>query len=417
MPQVAEIREQLSSKGSALMAFYREHDNGQTSAEDVKTIESMKSEIDNLKTQLADGEKRESEMAEVENLIVDLERKDDLARRRPPQPSASKGFVDERQIIAVTGKSPGQLFCESPVYKAALKAGHYQGITYAVELPELTLFKAAGDPVMSSQFATRETYGGLVTQPFPPTNVIGLIPVVNVTAASIRYYQAGTFTGTAGFVTEGAVKPEVQPRWTPVDAPVETLADWTAVTLQALDDVPQLRAAVDYDLRRAIEVKLDNAILNGTGTPPEIRGILNTSGIQVIAYVATTTKQDMIAKGIQAIVQTGYGVPDAVVMNPADYWAMRTGVNANGIYYWGPPTEVGIPNVYGLPVVTDSAIAVGTALVGDFSYATLFQRRGITFIVGWKNDDIIRNLQTIVCEMRVTLAIRRPAAFAKVALV
>jgi HK97 family phage major capsid protein len=415
MPQVAELRETLQAKTAAFIAFHKEHE--QPSADDVKTADAMKVEIDDLKSLLATGEKRDADVADMENLIVDLERKDDLARRRPPQPSASKSFEAERTHMQVNGKSAGQLFCESGAYKAALKAGHYQGITYAVELPEAAMLKAAGDPVMSSQFASRETYGGLDPHPFPPTTVIGLIPVVNVTAASIRYYQSGTFTGTAGFVTEGAVKPEVQPRWTPVDAPIETLADWTAVTLQALDDVPQLRATVDYDLRRAIEVKLDNAILNGTGTPPEIRGILNTSGIQVIAYVATTTKQDMIAKGINAIVQTGYGVPDAVVMNPADYWAMRTGVNANGIYYWGPPTEAGTPNVYGLPVVTDSAIAVGTALVGDFSYATLFQRRGITFIVGWKNDDIVRNLQTIVCEMRVTLAIRRPAAFAKVALV
>jgi hypothetical protein len=41
---------------------------------------------------------------------------------------------------------------------------------------------------------------------------------------------------------------------------------------------------------------------------------------------------------------------------------------------------------------------------------------GITFIVGLKNDDLIKNLQTIVCEERVSLAVRRPGAFAKVAL-
>jgi hypothetical protein len=58
----------------------------------------------------------------------------------------------------------------------------------------------------------------------------------------------------------------------------------------------------------------------------------------------------------------------------------------------------------------------GFALVADFRMATLYQRLGITFIVGLKNDDLIKNLQTIVCEERLALAVRRPGAFAKVAL-
>jgi hypothetical protein len=56
----------------------------------------------------------------------------------------------------------------------------------------------------------------------------------------------------------------------------------------------------------------------------------------------------------------------------------------------------------------------GFALVGDFSYATFYQRMGVTFIVGLKNDDLIKNITTIVCELRGTLAVTRPGAFAKV---
>jgi len=41
----------------------------------------------------------------------------------------------------------------------------------------------------------------------------------------------------------------------------------------------------------------------------------------------------------------------------------------------------------------------------------LGERWGVTFIVGLKNDDLIKNQQTIVCEARLALAIRRPSAF------
>jgi hypothetical protein len=311
---------------------------------------------------------------------------------------------------------------ESAAFKAAAANGDFTKIK--IELPNETpvvpgrsLFKAAGDPIMSTQFGTRMTDMTLLGHVFAPIGVIDLINVMNVTTGNVRYFQTTTFTNAADFIAEGTLKPEVQPRWAPVDAPIETIADWTAVTLQALDDVPQLRSAIDFDLRTAIEVKVDNAILNGSGTSPQIKGILTTVGIQSIAYVATTSPADMVTKGIAAINAGGYGQVNAVVMNPTDAWTMRvTKAATTGVYYFGDPSQAGATSLWGYPIVMDPNMPAGFALVADFRMATLYQRLGITFIVGLKNDDLIKNLQTIVCEERLALAIRRPGAFAKVAL-
>ena len=247
---------------------------------------------------------------------------------------------------------------------------------------------------------------------FPPATVLPLINVVNVGAGSIRYYQATMpVTGGPDWTAEAAAKPEIQLRWAPVDAPIETLAEWTAVTLQALDDLPQLRSVVDFDLRRALLNKLDDSVLNGNGTTPQIRGILNFTGVQSVAFVATTSAADMIAKGIAAVSSTGYGVPNAVVMNPADWWAVRTskiGTPPASFYLWGAPTEIGHAEYLRPAGCRRFAYAAGTALVGDFSYATFYQRMGVTFIVGLKNDDLIKNITTIVCELRGTLAVTGP---------
>jgi HK97 family phage major capsid protein len=311
---------------------------------------------------------------------------------------------------------------ESAAFKAAAESGFSSKTK--IELPNETpvvpgrsLFKAAGDPIMATQFGTRMTDTTLLGHVFAPIGVIDLVNVVNVPTTNVRYFQTSTFTNAADFIAEGTAKPEVQPRWAPVDAPIETIADWTAVTLQALDDLPQLRAVVDYDLRTAIEVKVDNAILNGTGTSPQIKGILTTVGIQSIAYVATTSPADMITKGLAAVNSGGYGQVNAVVMNPTDAWAMRvTKAATTGVYYFGAPSDAGATSLWGYPVVMDANMPAGFALVADFRMATLYQRMGITFIVGLKNDDLIKNLQTIVCEERLALAVRRPGAFAKVAL-
>jgi HK97 family phage major capsid protein len=331
----------------------------------------------------------------------------------------------ERQETALvpTNKSWSTSLVESAIYKAVHDQGHHSGTAYSVTIDDAIGLnvKAAGDPITTTQFGTRVTELGLVPHVFPPATVLPLINVVNVGAGSIRYYQATMpVTGGPDWTAEAALKPEIQLRWAPVDAPIETLAEWTAVTLQALDDLPQLRSVVDFDLRRALLNKLDDSVLNGNGTTPQIRGINNFAGVQSVAFVATTSPADMIAKGIAAVSSTGYGVPNAIVMNPADWWGVRTskiGTPPASFYLWGAPTEAGTPNIYGLPVVADSHQAAGTALVGDFSYATFYQRMGVTFIVGLKNDDLIRNITTIVCELRGTLAITRPGAFAKVALV
>jgi HK97 family phage major capsid protein len=398
------------------------------STEDLERAVKLNEEIDGVETEY-------TKLKIVDDANDSRKAADDAEKAKSLKPVSRPGLAlasnngrnldveRQEQALVPSNKSWSTSLIESAIYKAVHEQGHHSGTSYSVTIDDAIglSVKAAGDPITTTQFGTRVTELGLVPHVFPPATVLPLINVVNVGAGSIRYYQA-TMPPTGGpdWTAEAALKPEIQLRWAPVDAPIETLAEWTAVTLQALDDLPQLRSVLDFDLRRALLNKLDDSILNGNGTTPQIRGLLLFAGVQSIAFVATTSPADMIAKGIAAVSSTGYGVPNAIVMNPADWWAVRTskiGTPPASFYLWGSPTEMGTPNIYGLPVVADSHMPAGFALVGDFSYATFYQRMGVTFIVGLKNDDLIRNITTIVCELRGTLAVTRPGAFAKVALV
>jgi hypothetical protein len=397
------------------------------STEDLEKAVKLNEEIDGVETEY-------TKLKIVDDANDSRKAADDAEKAKSLKPVSRPGLAiannngrnldveRQEQALVPTTKSWSSSLVESAIYKAVHDQGHHSGTSYSVTIEDAIGLnvKAAGDPITTTQFGTRMTDLGLVPHVFPPATVLPLINVVNVGSGSIRYYQATMpVTGGPGWTAEAALKPEIQLRWAPVDAPIETLAEWTAVTLQALDDLPQLRSVVDFDLRRALLNKLDDSVLNGTGTTPEIRGLLNF-GIQSVSFVTTTSMADMIAKGIAAVSSTGYGVPNAIVMNPADWWTVRTskiGTPPASFYLWGAPTEAGTPNIYGLPVVADSHMPAGFALVGDFSYATFYQRMGVTFIVGLKNDDLIRNITTIVCELRGTLAVTRPGAFAKVAIV
>lgn len=399
----SQLREQVDSMRNEYNALI---DKPDPTAEDEEAATKMDGELTALEARLTEAQRLEEQ--------AETRRKSEKTPLRLINTGGEGATA--APTMQVSRKNWSDHFIESSGFKAAMQSGNFQNLR--VDVPDAVALKAAGDPIMASQFGTRGTDMTLMGHVFAPVGVIDLIRVETVPASNMRYYQSATFTNAADFIAEGALKPEVQPRWTPVDVPIETIADWTAVTLQALQDIPALRSAIDFDLRSAIEVKVDNVLLNGTGTTPQPRGILQTSGIQNIAFVATTSVPDMIAKGIAAVASGGYGVPNGIVLNPADWWATRVSKAAgSGTYYFGSPTDVGTPNIFGIPVVADGNIAAGTALVGDFRQAVIYQRIGITFIVGLKNDDLIKNLQTIVCEWRLTLAVKRPGAFAKVALV
>ena len=61
-------------------------------------------------------------------------------------------------------------------------------------------------------------------------------------------------------------------------------------------------------------------------------------------------------------------------------------------------------------------MAVGTALIGDFSKSTLHMRQGIDFSGGAGSLEFSKNQVIFRSEMRAGLAVERPGAFNKVTL-
>jgi len=81
----------------------------------------------------------------------------------------------------------------------------------------------------------------------------------------------------------------------------------------------------------------------------------------------------------------------------------------------GPPSLSGATTMWGLPVVESEAMPAGTGLVGDFVQgSTLFDREQAAIRVGLINDQFIRNMQTILAELRAAFVVWRPTAFTKV---
>ncbi len=110
-----------------------------------------------------------------------------------------------------------------------------------------------------------------------------------------------------------------------------------ALDRSLLTDYDQLVSFIDNQLRLGVLLEEERHILLGSGTAPNLRGILNTVGIQTQAKGADPTP-DAIHKAVTKI-RVVFGEPDAIVIHPNDWEEIALLRTADGIYIWGSPAD------------------------------------------------------------------------------
>ena len=107
---------------------------------------------------------------------------------------------------------------------------------------------------------------------------------------------------------------------------------------------------------------------------------------------------------------------DAILINPADWYALRIAKDGEYRYYGGGFFGAqNVPNLWGINVCVSPAVAAGTIVVGAYkTCASVVQNGGVSVeAVNTNEDDFVKNLMTIRAEERLALAVRRPAGFKK----
>ena len=286
----------------------------------------------------------------------------------------------------------------------------------------------------------------MVASPMRTKRVRDLFPVRRTTAQVIEYFRQLGFTsisaadfaafpGYSGNNDAAAVpersgdafglKPQSSFQFVGEQAPVRTLAHWEAAHRNVLADEPQLRSIIDNELLYGLRLLEDSQILNGNGTGENLKGVLQTTGIQVYNHVtsgAAATPDDTKADALRRAATLSflaYYEPSGIVMHPNDWEDIELTKDANGQYLVAVSVAMGgEPRVWRMPVVETPAIAEGTALVGAFGTgAQLYDREDASIRISEQHSDFfIRNAIVILAEQRLALAVKRPEAFVKVTL-
>lgn len=292
-------------------------------------------------------------------------------------------------------------------------------------------YKAATD----TQITTNAVFGPVLTQVDrtivqavrPRLVVADLLGQGTLSGNAISYFVEGALEGAFTTVAEAGAKPQlhvVDP--TAVTDVLKKVAGWTKFADEMLEDldfiVSEINNRLLYELAKFEEVQ----ILDGPGTGSTLLGLLRRSGIQTElrgTVVSGDTVADTVFRAITKV-STGSGLDaDGLVINPADYQALRLTKDSNGQYYgggffsgsYGNGGLSDQPNVWGLRTIVTPAIAAGTVLVGAFGQSATLYRKGGVRVESTNShaSDFTSNLVTVRVEERVALAVRRPAGLVK----
>lgn len=311
-------------------------------------------------------------------------------------------------------KTIGELFLSSKAFKGYAR-GSGMGPQATLDLDVGKFLKA--DFLTSAGWAPEVTRTGRVesfpTRPAP--KVVDFLPQTTTAQSAVAYMEETTFTNTAAETAEAGTYPEAALALTERTSSVRKIAVFLPVSDEQFEDEPRAQQYVNNRLPFMLRQRLDLQILVGNGTPPNLLGTENVSGIQTQALGADPVP-DAMYKAMRKIRDDGFAEPSVVFIRPSAWEAVRLMKTADGQYIWGHPSIPGPSTIWGVPVVETTAVTATKAVIGDYAnFSELAIRRGIDIQVSNSHSDYFVNGKLAIrADLRAALIHYRPKAFAVV---
>jgi len=403
MSEVAKLKEQIAKSREDLKAAFESQEDGKYTAEAKEKIKGYNTElaglVDDLK--IEEAKVKNEKALEVENEPVNS-----IPNPMPEQ----KG----PQTI-------GEQFANTDAYKGYVEKG-VKGVDSQAEFK--TTLNTTGYPPESLRAP-----GILETALRNPDSVIGLFDQIQTNQNAYVYLEETTFTNNAGSIAEAgdiSSANEGALAFTERTESIRKMATFLPVTDELLADVAGIQGYVNSRLSTMMKLNLDNQLINGNGSAPNLTGVLNKSGINTFAFGSYSGKLRKIGQIYQAITEIrkdAFVEPDSIVMHPSDWYdivteesSVETSGSRNPLFVvaGGFGADVA-PKIWGLNVVPSTVIAEGTMLVGKFGggdAAQVILREGVDLAVSDSHSDFFaKNQLAIRLTMRLGFAIYRPTAF------
>ena len=371
--------------------------------EKTEALAALKSRIEaNEEEAIAEGEKLQAEIVALGAQLEQAKRAAALLKS-----IGTKGEEDDDEGEDTPAKSLGEHFV-----KHLKKSG--AGKRFDVVAPEFmkTYSDVQKTPTTSGVSAYATTYDrNVVEAARTPLVIRDLFGAETISGSTLVYLVEGAIEGAPAVTNEGSTKPQVHFKDpTPKTVSLSKIACHIKESDEYINDYAFLASAINGRLLYHLGLVEQNKL---------VYDLLNTSGIQsdTTHWTAATTAAglaDLILQAAMDVQEQSSFAADAIVINPADWYALRIGKDGDNRYYGGGyfgGQEAN--NVWGIPVCVSTAVSAGQIVVGAFkTCGSVVQNGGVSVeSTNSDQDDFIKNLMTIRAEERLALAVRRPVGF------
>lgn len=381
----------------------------------------LKEELTGLVASVKSGD--ESAIERAEELVDELEEVGKLIEKAEEKAAIMEelGKTSSKRSKEIGGSKMDPKNLGEAAVEALKKSGIVRGQVAGTAVADFDA-KAATDTIVSPSPGDVEYQGRVVDVRSASRVVRDLMPEERVSAPTFGYYKYET-EGTATAVLEDGEKPQTSGSATLVTESLKTYGHYLTVTDEMLEDYGRLVPTINSRAVYLKDLAVDAALINGNGQGGTITGFLNVDGTQTATYAQGADAQ-AIADAIYGAAldvkeQTGYDA-DAVIMNPADYKAIRLAKDENGQYFGGGYSQNAYgngdvdlyPGIWGLKVALSSNITQGTFIIGAFGIGAAVATKGGTRVeMGYNGTDFSHDRVSLRAVDRVALEVFVPEAF------
>jgi HK97 family phage major capsid protein len=211
---------------------------------------------------------------------------------------------------------------------------------------------------------------GFKFDPTRPVHVRNLIPVGSTTSDVVRFVKESGYSNGVAPKAEGAALAQSDFDMTAARVNVEKIGTYFRISEEMLADTPQLTS---YLSARAPEKLLeieDTQILSGSGTAPNLSGIITTAADFAAGGFAgaieSANEFDVLAAAINQLALSNYKA-DYIMLHPTDFHKIVLLKDTQNRYLKDQVYQGLQPTFLGVPVVINTAVPIGDYLLGNFA--------------------------------------------------
>jgi HK97 family phage major capsid protein len=437
---LTSLQEKRESKTSLISATL---DRAAEEARDLSEVELANVEALNLEIKKLDERIEQMSDIEIRNQkAADLAAKVD-ANIEPKKEARAGGFIVTSEQLTYSERSSNDFLTDA--LKAQFKTDGEASARIARHQQEMAIEKRA---VGTSNFAGLvvpqylvDLYAPLARagRPFADAARKHQLPTQGMSVV-ISKINTGTTTAYQTSQNTAAVSQDIADNTLTVN--VNTIAGQQSVSKQALLRGYNIEGIVLGDLIRDYHTKLDNSLLNGSGSNGQPLGLLNMTTGVLVTYTATTGTvaglYPKIADAIQQIQSNIYVNPNAVIMHPRRLGFLLAGVDGSNRplivpQAYNPMNAMGTGNgtpsygnsgysILGLPIIVDANISTAqgtstnqdTIFVVDLNEAHLWEEAAAPTYVTFEEPSGKVAINIVLFGMSAFTAERYPKAIAQI---